>query len=290
MNDNVVQWRFTGFYGHPNWRDRNLSWDGIRNLHNKGDHPWVVLGDFNEILLSSEKEGGNARPNTMMRDFRNCLGECGLEDMGCIRDPFTLRRGDIRERLDRAVCNVKWANKFPRSAVINEEHVHSDHRPLILDTKYFDGNIFNQPRSRMKQFEARWLKEETVEEIVHTAWGKGKIQGIGPSLAERTRAMNVDLHIWDRDILIGPKKRINKLKKELEKLRRGPINAESQARQKEILVTIENLLEQEEIYWLHRGRANWLLHGDQNTSFFHNVATTRKKRNQIKKLLDDNGV
>ena len=66
--------------------------------------------------------------------------------------------------------------------------------------------------------------------------------------------------------------------------------AESQARQKEILVLIENLSEQEEIYWLQRGRANWLLHGYRNTSFFHNAATARKKRNQIKKLLDDNGV
>ena len=78
----------------------------------------------------------------------------------------------------------------------------------------------------------------------------------------------MDLDIWDRDILKGPKKRINKLKKELERLRRGPMCAESQARQKEILVLIENLLEQEEIYWLQRGRANWLLHGDRNTSFF----------------------
>ena len=95
-------------------------------------------------FYSSEKEGGNARPNAMMRDFRICLGECGLADMGYIGDLFTWRRGEVRERLDRAVCNVEWANKFPRAAVINEEHVHSDHRPLVFDTDYYDGNIFNQ--------------------------------------------------------------------------------------------------------------------------------------------------
>ena len=66
MNENTVQWRFTGFYSHPYWNDHALSWNDIRNLHNKGDHPWVDLGDFNEILLSLEKEGGNARPNAMM--------------------------------------------------------------------------------------------------------------------------------------------------------------------------------------------------------------------------------
>ena len=73
------------------------------------------------------------------------------------------------------------------------------------------------------------------------------------------------------------KKRITKLKKDLEKLRRGPVNANSLASQKEIIVLIENLLEQEEIHWLQRGRANWLLHGDRNTSFFHNTATVERR-------------
>jgi hypothetical protein len=63
-------------------------------------------------------------------------------------------------------------------------------------------------------------------------------------------------------------------------------SAENTARQREIQITIENLLEQEEIYWLQRERANRLLHGDRNTSFFHNVATSRKKRNKIKNLDD----
>lgn len=67
----------------------------------------MVLGDFNEILYSLEKEGGNASPNAMMKEFRDCLAECGLDDMGYIGDPFTWRRGDIRERLDRRF--VMWS-------------------------------------------------------------------------------------------------------------------------------------------------------------------------------------
>jgi hypothetical protein len=53
---------------------------------------------------------------------------------------------------------------------------------------------------------------------------------------------------------------------------------------------MENLLEQEELYWLQRGRVNWLKHGDQNTAFFHHSASARRKRNFIKCLKNDQGV
>lgn len=133
------------------------------------------------------------------------------------------------------------------------------------------------------------MQKETVEEIVKTDWERAKLYGNGPSLADHTRAVHVDLHDWDRNILKGPKKRISKLKRELERLKIGPLNPGTRSCQKEVRVLLKNILDQEELYWLQRGRANWLLHGDKNTAFFHKVAMARKKRNQIKKLVDDNG-
>ena len=50
------------------------------------------------------------------------------------------------------------------------------------------------------------------------------------------------------------------------------------------------ILEQEEIYWVQRARANWLKHGDRNSNFFQNYTTQRKMRNNIKYLIDDSGV
>jgi hypothetical protein len=47
---------------------------------------------------------------------------------------------------------------------------------------------------------------------------------------------------------------------------------------------IELLLEEDEIYWAQRSRENWLQFGDRNSSFFHNFATARRKKNYIKKL------
>jgi hypothetical protein len=70
---------------------------------------------------------------------------------------------------------------------------------------------------------------------------------------------------------------------------RGPINPENEQRKKEISELIEKLLEQDEIRWNQRARANWLQNGDRNTSYFHSFATARKKRNCIKKIKNTNG-
>jgi hypothetical protein len=68
----------------------------------------------------------------------------------------------------------------------------------------------------------------------------------------------------------------------------GPISDENENKAKEMANLIELLLEQDEVYWAQRSRSNWLQHGDRNTSFFHNFASTRRKKNTIKKLKDEN--
>jgi hypothetical protein len=72
-------WRLTGIYGEPRWEDKYKTWDKLRQLKQINNLPWIVIGDFNEILFSHKKEGGNARPQHYMDAFRNSLMDCGLE-------------------------------------------------------------------------------------------------------------------------------------------------------------------------------------------------------------------
>jgi hypothetical protein len=72
-------------------------------------------------------------------------------------------------------------------------------------------------------------------------------------------------------------------------LRRGPATDETIAAQKEVLLRLELLMEQEEIFWVQRARANWLKHGDRNTNFFHHFASSRKRKNMVRGLVDDQG-
>ena len=69
-----------------------------------------------------------------------------------------------------------------------------------------------------------------------------------------------------------------------------PFTPDVGVKQKEMSVLIENLLEQDDIYWSQRGRVNWLRHGDRNTKYFSHFASARRRINLIKKLrVNENG-
>ena len=144
-------------------------------------------GDFNEILFGNEKEGGNLRPQRCMQAFRDVLRDCNLDDLGYIGDDFTWRRGRIRERLDRVVSNGSISTLFPHIVVVHEEFSKSDHRPLVLDNEFYAGPQTTRP-SGLRRFEARWLREESVDSIVKAAWVRAKSRpGTTLAEAERTR-------------------------------------------------------------------------------------------------------
>jgi hypothetical protein len=129
-------WRFTGVYGEPEWNQKTATWEAIRSIKGDSSTPWLIMGDFNEILYNSEKEGGRPRTQRQLQAFHDMLSECALNDVGFVGDLFTWRRGQIRERLDRAIANLQWSNLYPQSMLVNSESIRSDHRPIVMDTHY----------------------------------------------------------------------------------------------------------------------------------------------------------
>lgn len=148
-DDDGVKWRFTGIYGEPKTEKKYLTWKLLKILKNQMDMPWLVAGDFNEILYGHEKQGGKIRAQGLMDNFKETLKECELTDLGFEGDMFTWRNnsrtkeGYIRERLDRAIANSSWRNRFSEGKVINGDPYHSDHRPIIILT---ENQLENQKR------------------------------------------------------------------------------------------------------------------------------------------------
>ncbi|GMJ08165.1 hypothetical protein HRI_004485700 [Hibiscus trionum] len=160
-------WRFTGFYGAPEENLRAESWALLRQLNDSPEIPWMVLGDFNEILYTREKQGGRLRLQRQMDAFQTAIDDCGLSDIGYSGRWFTWEKGkfsltNIRERLDRGIANGGWWEMFPLFSLSHLEDSLSDHCPLLLNT----GSDSNGPRQAHFRFEAAWLVEDSCEQEV----------------------------------------------------------------------------------------------------------------------------
>lgn len=286
VDDSRGTWRLTGMYGEFKWEEKYKTWDRLHQLKARHDLPWVVIGDFNEILFDHEKEGGNVRPQQYIAAFQQALNDCDLQDMGFIGEKFTWQRGQIRERLDRGVCNQRWSQMFPNAGLFNLEFSRSDHRPLLIDTEHHNSDSTGAPARIF--FEARWLKEPEFGDKVQQAWADAAARTDGRMISKLSY-MHAEFHDWDQRVLKKPKKRLRKAQRELDKVMSGAMNAESEAKRKELAQLVEYLLELEEIHQMQCSRVNWLHNGDRNTQFFHLFASARRKRNRITRLKNNQG-
>lgn len=165
--DGGKEWRLTGFYGFPSRRDRTKSWELLRNLKDKSELPWLVIGDFNDLTKQTEKRGGRPHPNAMLHGFGDTLDYCSLFDLGMFGYPFTWERGRgnacwVEERLDRAITSSSWRLLFRDARLENVNTINSDHSAIFLDLT----TRSRRSKERLFRFENAWLKEEECLNIV----------------------------------------------------------------------------------------------------------------------------
>jgi hypothetical protein len=71
-------------------------------------HPWMCIGDFNEVLHQSEHEGVRQRSLAQIAGFGEMVDVCGLRDLGCEGRSWTFEKkvaggSYCRVRLNRAL-------------------------------------------------------------------------------------------------------------------------------------------------------------------------------------------
>lgn len=62
-------WRCTRFYDALKERLREDSFNLMRQLNDMPNVPWLIIGDFNEILYLSKKKGGLPQRERQMQGF-----------------------------------------------------------------------------------------------------------------------------------------------------------------------------------------------------------------------------
>jgi hypothetical protein len=176
----------------------------------------------------------------------------------------------LRQRLDRAVATHSWLVQHPDAVLQHLGYIKSDHRPILLETDYQAGVA--QQRHGPWWFEAKWLKAKKFRDVVQSAWESASHAIPDGNFLARLSHLHGALHEWDKSILKAPKKRLRRAQREFEKAVSGVISDESEAKAKEMADLIEMLLEQEEVHWLQRSRANWLQQGDRVVHHFSTIS------------------
>ena len=52
-------WLLSAIYASPRYVERQLLWDNLSMVTGLHSFPWVIVGDFNEMLSGDDKFGGN---------------------------------------------------------------------------------------------------------------------------------------------------------------------------------------------------------------------------------------
>lgn len=283
-------WWATRFYRHPNASMRHISWNLLESLKRQCNMPWVVFGDFNEIINSDEKLGWLEMDARQIEGFRECLFACGLIDIGFVGQWFTWSNGRIGEqrtlvRLDRMVANEEWLNLFPEAKVFHKAMVASNHCLLSLSLRK------RGPRRVVKKifmFEEMWTREEGCRKVIEKAWDSLNYNP-GLPIQERLKSCEVHLQTWNHKVFGNVNKILKQTPSRLQQLESMNLLHESTEEIQALKKEINEVMLMEEMMWNQKSRALWIKCGARNTKFFHAAANNRHRKNRIEGMCDSEG-
>lgn len=272
-------------YGAPNPTDRPAFWSKLTELGAAREDAWLLTGDFNDLLDNSEKVGGPARWEGSFLSFRSFVSQMGLWDLQHSGNHLSWRgtryNHFIQSRLDRAMANCSWFERFPagRSEYLRFEG--SDHRPIVV---HFD--VSTRKKKGLFRFDRRLKNKPEIRELVDTRWRQEPLESV------LTRLGNIRHGIikWTREKNLNSNKAIQdaqqKLEEALSSLEPDIPLIES------LKAMLEAAYKEEELFWQQRSRVLWLQCGDRNTSYFHAATRGRRAVNKFSVLenMDDKAV
>jgi hypothetical protein len=245
----------------------------------------MCVGDFNEVLEYTEKEGRAVRSESQMEGFRKVLAECQLSDLGFRGIPFTWsnHRQDTsftKERLDRAVANREWCSLYRDISVYNLAAQTFDHCPIqVCFSNELESERFSYNRGF--KFEEAWTHDSECMEVITDAWND---EGLGDEpmreVQRRLTSCQKALTLWSGRKFGNVTKQIKRKPSLLEELQRRE-NPALIADIKTLQAKLDELLAHEDIRWKQRAKQSWYQGGDRNTKYFHTWANQRRKTNSI---------
>ena len=115
-----LYWLFTTVYASPRFKERHFLWNNLKYVSSVHNLPWIIAGDFNELLSSEETFGGRLVSLYRANLFKECLDSYCIADLGFQGLRFTWTNKQdittfIQGRLDQFFVNSGWCVMYPKA-------------------------------------------------------------------------------------------------------------------------------------------------------------------------------
>ncbi|CAN0846933.1 hypothetical protein LINGRAHAP2_LOCUS4709 [Linum grandiflorum] len=286
-DSNGNAWSVFGVYLSTNLTTRKLQFDTLCTLCTHSSSPFTLCGDFNSILLHSEKESFSHHTSyASINAFNNFVSQLGLHDLQPTGPCFTWsnrQSAEVRCRLDRFLFSNSWLTSFPLGSAKNLSDLGSDHRAILYQA--FPSSP--GPR-RYFVFDQRWNDSSDATTIIHDSWSDNILSG--SNLFKLHRKLLVTRHNlahWQAKGTTNSFRHITELKQEIHYSRsQNTVNWDSI---RKLETDLETALRHEDLFWQRKARNKWITKGGRNTAYFHKIASFKTHKNYITSLYDNSG-
>lgn len=243
------------------------------NFDTSDFNDWVLGGDFNlyRSLEDRNKPGGDINEMAL---FNNMIVDLDLSEILFSGRKFT-----------GVTCNL---TPFLSSWIgCSNLLLVSDHVPYVL---HIGTSI---PKSTILRVESYWLEHPGFFDTVNLHWNNSPFYAnAAKHLSTKMKQIRTGLRKWSKNLsnlnkLIYNCNWVLSLMDGLEDQR--ALSRLENAFRKLVKSHLANLLKSKRIYWRQRNTVRWVKLGDENTHFFHTMATAAHKRNFIVSLSDQSG-
>ena len=113
-----------------------MLWMDLGGIAQNMIDPWLVAGDFNDVLKQSDRIGKKIH-RKITGDFQRCVELCQLEDLKFSGYFYTWNNKQENEKrvwakIDRALVNKKWEDKFEKTEAVFLPEGNFDHSTILI--------------------------------------------------------------------------------------------------------------------------------------------------------------